>query len=136
MTPLLIRHFLRQIGSSVVENCRVLIIYGSPLFADVISRLLEEDRMVIVAKINNLAEAQTVLAHHQVDVLIIDHDDPQLQEPAVLAQLWGNGIERLAIFLEMTGNQMIVHHQKRIENVTPTDLRQAIRSTFSNRSAD
>ena len=114
-----------------MKNCRVLIIYGSPLFADAVSRLLEAEQVTVVGQTNELAEAQSILQGQQVDAVIVDHDDIHLQNANLISQLVTDEKKRLLIFLKMTGNLMIVHHQERFKNVTPTDLLRAVRSTVS-----
>jgi len=111
-----------------VKNCRVLIVSASPLFADAICRLLEQEGISVVATASSLEEAGLIRKSQPIDATVINHDDTQLQDAAVVSELMHNQEARQIVFLTLAGNQMIVHHRERIENVTPADLIGAIRS--------
>jgi DNA-binding NarL/FixJ family response regulator len=105
-----------------------LIVSGHPLFAEAITRVLQEEGIHIVATANNLAEARPILNVQEVDAIVVDHDDAQPWDGEVVSQLVDSDEKRPVIFLTLTANQMIVHHRERVENVTPEDLVRAIRS--------
>ena len=110
-----------------MKHCRVLIISGHPLFAEAITCVLKEEGIDIVAVVGTLAEAQAILETQPVEAIVVDHDDAQLRDGEVVSHLVGSDEERQVVFLTLSGNQMIVHHRERVENVTPADLVGAIR---------
>lgn len=110
-----------------MNDCRALIISGHPLFADAIARLLREEGVEVIATASSLEAATTMLQEQAVEAIIVDHDDPKLDDAEVVSKLVGHDEERQVIFLTLAGNQMIVHHRERVENVTPDDLVGAIR---------
>lgn len=112
---------------SLNKNCRVLIVSSHPLFAEAISRLLQEQGIEVIAKVGTLAEAEAFLQSLTVEAIVVDYDDPELQDSEVVSHLVGDDEERQVIFLTLAGNQMIVHHREKVKNVTPADLISAIR---------
>lgn len=110
-----------------METGRVLIISSHPLFAEAITHLLQEEGMNVVASVDSLEKAVPVLEAQQIETIIVDQDDPQIPDSAVVSQLVGSRESQQVIFLTLAGNQMIVHHRERMENITPTDLIRAIR---------
>lgn len=109
-----------------MENVYVLIISGHPLFAEAITRLLQEKGVSNITRVNTISQALPLLQQQQIDTIIVDHDDPQLRDAEVVSQLVGSEETRHVIFLTLAGNQMIVHHRERITNVTPNNLIQAL----------
>jgi len=112
---------------SLNKNCRVLIVSSHPLFAEAISRLLQEQGIEVEAKVSTLEEAETTLQKVIVEAIVVDYDDPELRDSEVVSHLVGDDEERQVIFLTLAGNQMIVHHREKVKNVTPADLISAIR---------
>ncbi len=110
-----------------MNNRRVLIVSEHPLFAEAIMRLLQEENINVVAKANNVREARSILNTQEIEAVVVDYDDPQLRDAEVVSHLVGSDEERQVVFLTLAGNQMIVHHRERVENVTPADLVEAIR---------
>ena len=111
---------------SNLETGRVLIISSHALFAEAITRLLNEKGIREVAKVNTVASALPVLQEQDIGTIIVDHDDPQLRDAEIVSQLVGYDEAQQVIFLTLAGNRMIVHHRERVENVTPDDLIQAL----------
>ena len=109
-----------------LEAAQVLIISSHPLFAEAILQWLKEKGVQAVARVDTLAEALPWLKEHNIEAIIVDHDDPNLRDSEVVSQLVGFDETRQVIFLSLAGNQMIVHHRERVENVTPNDLIQAL----------
>lgn len=111
-----------------METCRTLIISGHPLFAEAITHLLREGGVEVVATAGSLDAAVPWLREQPVEAIIVDHDDPQLRDAEVVSRLVGHDEDRQVIFLTLSGNQMIVHHRERVEDVTAADLVGAIRA--------
>lgn len=102
--------------------CRACIISTSPLFVDAISHLLAEEGVEVVAQTKELAEAQSILGKQKADAIIVDRNDIQLREAEVVSRLMdGNGNQRV-VFLTMAGNEMVIYHREKLEDVTPQDL--------------
>ncbi len=110
-----------------LNNRRELNVSEHPLFAEAIMRLLQEENINVVAKANNVREARSILNTQEIEAVVVDYDDPQLRDAEVVSHLVGSDEERQVVFLTLAGNQMIVHHRERVENVTPADLVEAIR---------
>ena len=66
---------------------RVLIVSNHPLFAEAITRLLQEKEISVIAEVNNLAEAQSVLNTQEVETIIVDQDDVSLQDTTIMSYL-------------------------------------------------
>ena len=109
-----------------METGQVLIISSHPLFAEAITQILNEKDVSRVVKVETVASAASLLHEQNIGSIIVDHDDPQLRDAEVVSQLVGYDEARQVIFLTLAGNQMIVHHRERVENVTPDDLIQAL----------
>lgn len=114
-----------------MSTCRAFIISTSPLFVDAISHLLAEAGAEVVAQTKELVEAQSILNHHTVNAIIVDSNDIQLPEIEVVARLMGNGGNQQVVFLTMAGNEMVIYHREKLENVTPQDLVKTICITES-----
>ena len=109
-----------------MKTRRALIISGHPLFAEAITRQLQEEKIQVVVTANSLESALALLEASEVEAIIVDHDDSQLRDVEVDSRLIGHHEEQRVIFLTLPGNQMIVHHRELAENVTAADLVQAI----------
>lgn len=105
---------------------RAFIISGHSLFAEAIAHLLQDAGVEVVGRASSLEHALPQLKDQQVEAIIVDHDDPSLRDGEVVSRLVGYDEDRQVIFLTLAGNQMIVHHRERVENVTSADLVRAI----------
>ena len=112
-----------------MESSRVIIVSDSPLFVDAVSRLLEEQDIHVIAKTSDPEEVRELLDSHQVDAIVVDQDSVPIQRANTMSHIMNYQEERPVIFLTLADNQMIVHHQERVRNVTPADLVGAIRSS-------
>ena len=112
-----------------MEISRVIIISDSPLFIDAVSRLLEEQDIHVIASTNDPEEARTIIDSDQVNAIVVDQDSTPVQDASAMSHILNYQEERPVIFLMLADNQMIVHHQERVKNVTPADLVGAIRSS-------
>lgn len=113
----------------------VLILYGSVLFTEAISHLLKAEGIKVVAEVATLEAAQRVIDTHQVQAVIVDND-AHLQRAEVLFQLGGNKEDYLIIFLTMVSNRMTVHSCRQIDNITTTDLIEALNPVLANLKRD
>jgi DNA-binding NarL/FixJ family response regulator len=109
-----------------LDDFRVLIISGHPLFAEAITHLLQEQGITEIITVNSLNSALPLLRNQLLETIIVDHDDPNLRDAEVVSRLVDSDETRNVIFLTLADNQMIVHHRSRVENVTPNDLIQAL----------
>lgn len=112
-----------------MDDFRVLIISGHPLFAEAITHILQEQGVTGTITVNSLNSALPLLRNESLETIIVDHDDPTLRDAEVVSRLVDSDEARNVIFLTLAGNQMIVHHRARVENVTPNDLIQALHPT-------
>lgn len=113
----------------------VLILYGSVLFTEAISHLLKAEGIKVVAEVATLEAAQRVIDTHQVQAVIVDND-AHLQRAEVLFQLGGNKEDYLIIFLTMVSNRMTVHSCRQIDNITTTDLIEALNPVLATLKRD
>jgi hypothetical protein len=60
---------------------------------------------------------------------VVDNDDDQLLPGQILSLVHHSQRNYPIIFLTMVRNQMTIHRCQQKDNVTPTDLIEAIRST-------
>ena len=104
----------------------VLIISSHPLFAEAITHLLKEGGVSQVSTVDSVPKALSLLKQQAIETIIVDHDDLQLRDSEIVSHLVGNDEAQQVIFLTLAGNEMIVHHRERVENVTPDDLIQAL----------
>ena len=58
--------------------------------------------------------------------VIVDRNDLQLRDAEVASQLMDDDQECKIVFLTMAGNEMVVYHSQRMDDVTPPDLVKAI----------
>jgi DNA-binding NarL/FixJ family response regulator len=117
---------------SSLETGQVLIISSHSLFAEAITQVLYEQGVGRVVKVEHVANATLWLREQDIGTIIVDQDDPQLRHAELVSQLLGYDETRQVIFLSLTGNQMIVHHRERVENVTPNDLIKALHPSRAN----
>lgn len=110
-----------------MKNWRALIVSASDLFADAISYLLQAEGMSLPVRAHNLAEARSILKAQSIDIVLVDHDESQLQDAEAISRLIEGDEDYQVIFLTMVGNRMIIHRRERVEDVTPADLIKAIR---------
>ena len=119
---------LRSNGIGVqMRNYQVLLISERPLFIEAITRVLKAEDISVTAIANNIIDAQLVLTAHAVNVIVIDYDDAHLNDSEIASQLIEDKQACLVIFLKMAGNQMIVYRREQVEDVTSSDLLDAIR---------
>jgi DNA-binding NarL/FixJ family response regulator len=109
-----------------VEPSGVIIISSHPLFAEALVHLLKEKGIGHVSTVDSVPTALPLLKQQAVETIIVDYDDAQLGDAEIVSQLVGSDEARQLIFLTLAGNQMVVHHRERVENVTPDDLIQAL----------
>ena len=79
-----------------------------------------------MAQAKTIAEAQPLLNGHKIDAVIVDRNDLQLRDAEVASQLMDDDQECKIVFLTMAGNEMVVYHSQRMDDVTPPDLVKAI----------
>jgi DNA-binding NarL/FixJ family response regulator len=123
---------LYQAGQTMelgLKRSEVLIVSSHPLFAEAISHLLQERGISNIHRVDSLAGALPRLDAPEINVIIVDYDEPLRRDTEVASQLVGHAETRQVIFLTLAGNQMIVHHRERVENVTVDDLIQALHSS-------
>ena len=109
-----------------MRTCRAFIISASPLFVDAITHLLEEEGAEVVAQAKNLEDARPMLGNCEVDAIVVDRNDIQLRDAEVVSHLMDSDREQQIVLLTIAGNEMVVYHKEKLENVTPHDLVKAI----------
>jgi DNA-binding NarL/FixJ family response regulator len=111
-----------------VNTRRVLIISGHPIFAQAIARLMgREAGIQVVGVASSLEEALPLVEDLAPHTVVVDYDDASLRDVEYLPLMAPEGESRQIIFLTLAGNEMVIHHRERMENVTPSDLTKAIK---------
>jgi DNA-binding NarL/FixJ family response regulator len=100
---------------------RILLISNHAIFRESLVHLLTDQLPVAVVEATTWEEGLAGLEGGLPDAIIVDHED--LLRDADLAPLLCPGEQSLkVIHLTLAGNEMIVHHRERMENVASADL--------------
>ena len=107
-------------------NTRILLI-GQGLFRDGLTRILtEQPNTENVAAVNNWAEARSIVDQENPDIVIVDHDEPELRESDLAPLLETETLSLKVIYLTLAANKMIVHNRQQMSDVSIPDLLQAL----------
>ena len=101
---------------------RVLLISKHSIFREVLAQLLTEQLAVEVVEATTWEEGATMFDAQPPAVIVIDHDDLQLRDADLAPLLWPGDQSLKVIHLTLAGDEMIVHHRERMENVASDDL--------------
>jgi len=106
----------------------VLIVSGHSLFAEGIIHILQkESDFDLIARVETLEAALSVVKEQQPCTVIVDYDEPDLRDAKMTSLLIGDQAERQIIFLTLAGNRMIIHQRQQVEDATPADLLAVLR---------
>lgn len=105
---------------------RVLIVSTHPLFRDGIIRLLG-DQADVVGAVTNWQEAQELPAERRPQVIIVDHDSPELKEADLAPLLWPDASDLRVIYVTLAGDKMVVHERHQVAGAGEADLLRALR---------
>jgi DNA-binding NarL/FixJ family response regulator len=105
---------------------RVLIVSSHPIFANSLARLVDEAGYQVLSKVADLKQALQVLEPRSPVTVIVDYEDVQPREEEWLPLLQQADAARRVILLTLANNEMIVHEQRRVTQVTAIELKQAL----------
>ena len=107
-------------------NTRILLI-GHGLFLDGLTRILsEQPDTEIIAAASNWDAARTIVDQENPDIVIVDHDEPELRESDLAPLLESATPSLRVIYLTLSANKMIVHNRQQLSDVSIPDLIQAL----------
>lgn len=112
-----------------MDASRVLIISGYTLFAEALTRLVQEAGCEVMARVGNLEQALPLLQEDVPLTLIVDHEDVRLRDAGWLPLLQQKNTVRRIIFLTLAGNEMIIHERRRVTHATGDELKRALGSS-------
>ena len=107
-------------------NARILLI-GHGLFVDGLTHILsEQPNAEIIGSASNWDEARKIIDQENLNIVILDHDEPDLRQ-SDLAPLLESKIPSLkVIYLTLSTNKMIVHDRQHLSDVSVPDLVDAL----------
>jgi len=105
-----------------MEQSRILIISEHALFADAITRTLEEEGISVAAAAKDMNAALPLIQKHRPDIIIVDYSADFAPDSSMLSLLGESSKDRRVIFLTLDGNKMVVHHRQQMEDATPSNL--------------
>ncbi len=106
---------------------QVLLISSHSVFAEAISRILQEAGIQVSARADSLESALPLLQEYQSDVIIAVGEEAGLSDAELLSLLNRSGGDGQIILISLAHNWMIVHHRQQVMDVTPADLISVLR---------
>lgn len=105
---------------------RVLIVSAHPLFREGIVRLLG-DRVEVIGAVATWEEAQALIDETSSLVIIVDHQDADLQEADLAPLLWRGTKNLRVIYVTLAGDEMTVHERRQVAGAGEVELLQALK---------
>ena len=103
-------------------NARILLV-GQGLFLDGLSRILsEQSDDIIIAAVSDLENARKIINQENPDIVIVDHDEPDLRHSDLAPLLESQDLSLKVIYLTLSSNKMIVHNRQQLVDVSVPDL--------------
>lgn len=107
-------------------KARILLI-GQGLFLDGLTRILsEQPGTEVIAAASTWAEAHSIVDQENPNIVIVDHDEPDLRETDLAPLLEGDTSSLKVIYLTLSANKMIVHNRQQWTDVSVPDLIHAL----------
>lgn len=107
-------------------NTRILLI-GQGLFLDGLTRILfEQPDIKIIAAVRNWDEAHEILDQEHPNIVIVNHDEPELRQSDLDPLLESDMTSLKVIYLTLTSNMMVVHNRQQLTDVSIPDLVDAL----------
>ncbi len=111
-----------------------LIVSAHPLFREGIARLLGDQAHVIDA-VASWEDVQGLGLAQAPDVIIVDHDSPELKEKDLTPLLWPDADDLRVIYVTLAGDKMTVHQRHQVSGAGEADLLRALKGERSVSSA-
>jgi cytochrome c oxidase subunit 2 len=103
-----------------------LIVSAHPLFREGIARLLGDQAQVIGA-VASWQEVQGLGLAQAPNVIIVDHDSPDLKEKDLTPLLWPDADDLRVIYVTLSGDKMTVHERHQVAGAGEADLLRALK---------
>jgi cytochrome c oxidase subunit II len=103
-----------------------LIVSAHPLFREGIARLLGDQAQVIGA-VASWQEVQGLGLVQAPNVIIVDHDSPDLKEKDLTPLLWPEADDLRVIYVTLAGDKMTVHERHQVSGAGEADLLRALK---------
>ncbi len=103
-----------------------LIVSAHPLFREGIARLLG-DQAVVVGSVAGWQEVQGLSLAQAPNVIIVDHDSPELKEKDLTPLLWPDASDLRVIYVTLSGDKMTVHERHQVTGAGEADLLRALK---------
>jgi cytochrome c oxidase subunit 2 len=111
-----------------------LIVSAHPLFREGIVRLLG-DQAVVVGAVASWREVQELGLTVAPDVIIVDHDNSDLEEKDLTPLLWPDADDLRVIYVTLAGDKMTVHERHQVIGAGEADLLRALKGERMDSSA-
>jgi cytochrome c oxidase subunit 2 len=115
-------------------NQTALIVSAHPLFREGIARLLGDQAQVIGA-VASWQEVQGLGLDQAPNVIIVDHDSPDLKEKDLTPLLWPDADDLRVIYVTLSGDKMTVHERHQVAGAGEADLLRALKGERPGASA-
>lgn len=119
-----------------MEAGRVLIVSSHPLFAEVLTRLVQEAGSEVIARVTGLEQALPLLPADTPITIIVDYEDARSRDAEWLPLLQEGRAACRLVFVTLAGNEMIVHEQRRVTHATTAELVAALRRPLALRQEE
>ena len=104
---------------------QVLIVSSHPLFREGIVRLLG-DRADVVGSVTRWEDARQLPLERRPDVIIVDHDSPELKVADLAPLLWPDAEDLRVIYVTLSGDKMTIHERHQVSGAGEADLIRAL----------
>jgi DNA-binding NarL/FixJ family response regulator len=103
---------------------------GKGLFLDGLTRILDEQPDTeIVAAVRDWELAREIFYQASPNIVIVDHDEPELQGSDLNPLLESATPSMTVIYLTLSNNKMIIHNRQELTDVSVPDLITALHPT-------
>ena len=107
---------------------QVLIVSSHPLFREGIVRLLG-DRADVVGSVTRWEDARQLPLERRPDVIIVDHDSPELKVADLAPLLWPDAEDLRVIYVTLSGDKMTIHERHQVSGAGEADLLRALQGS-------
>ena len=120
---------------SITSPKNVLFV-GLGLLQDVVIRLLSDQPDIhIIGSVDSWEEAKQSIQENRPDVIIMDHQNPELMEAELHPLLDQHAKHFKIIYLTSADNRIIVHDRMQINDAAMPDLLRALITNSTNEAA-
>ena len=100
---------------------------GKGIFLDGLTQILsEQPQTEIIAAVSSWQEASEIIDQESPNIVILDHDEPNLRESDLAPLLESKSPSLKVIYLTLSTNKMIMHNRQQLSNVSVPDFINAL----------